>query len=142
VLDLDRALRRQPVCRAVNRRTEGDAVKIEFAQLGERHHLEATRIGQDRVRPVHEFVQAAQPGHPLRAGPQHQVEGIAEHDLAAGLDQRLRRHRLDRPRRADRHEGRCLDRAVRGGDAAAAGETIGLQELEGETHRRNRQQSP
>ena len=119
LLDLDRALGRQPMLRAVDRRAEGDAVGIELAQLAERHHLEAARIGQDRTRPVHEPVQPAQRRHPLGAGPQHQVEGVAQHDLGAGLGDRLRQHRLDGAGGAERHEGRRLDRAVRGRDAAA-----------------------
>ena len=142
LLDLDRALRRQPMLRAVDRRAEGDAVGVELAQFLERHHLEAARIGQDRARPVHELVQPAQRRHALGARPQHQVEGVAEHDLRAGLGDRLRQHRLDRAGGAERHEGRRLDRAVRGGDAAATGGAVAGQKLEGKTHRRNKQQSP
>ena len=46
--------------RAVEMRAEGHAVLVDLAQLGERHHLEAAGIGQDRMRPVHEPVQAAE----------------------------------------------------------------------------------
>jgi hypothetical protein len=115
---------------------------IELAQVLERHHLETARIGQDRPRPIHELVQPAQCRHALGARPQHQMEGVAEHDLRAGLGDRLRQHRLDRARSAERHESRRLDRAVRGRDAAATGGAVAGQKLEGKTHRRNKQQSP
>ena len=57
---------------------------VELAQLGEAHHLEAARVGQDRPLPVHEAVQPAEPRHPLGAGPQHQVVGVAEQHVGAG----------------------------------------------------------
>ena len=45
-------------------------------------HLKAARIGQDRALPAHEAVQAvAMQADDLGTGPQHQVKGIAEHDL-------------------------------------------------------------
>src|SRR6185437_10208444 len=46
MLDLDRALGREAMLAAVDRRAEGDAVGIELAQLPERHHLEAARVGE------------------------------------------------------------------------------------------------
>ena len=52
-------------------------------RAGERHHLEAAGIGEDRMRPVHEVVQAAEPRDALGAGPQHQVIGVAEDDVGA-----------------------------------------------------------
>ena len=42
------------------------------------------RVGQDRAVPAHEAVQAAEPRDALGAGPQHQVIGVAEHDVGAG----------------------------------------------------------
>ena len=128
--------------RAILGRAEGDAVIVELAQLLQRHHLEAARIGQDRARPVHEFVQAAQRRHALGTRTQHEMEGIAEHDLRTGLGDRLREHRLDGAGGADRHEGRRLDRAMGRGDAATACRAVPGQQLEGKAHRRNRQQSP
>jgi hypothetical protein len=61
---------------------------------------------------MHEIVQVAVPADDLGAGPQHQVEGIAENDLRAALDEFLRRHRLDRAVGADRHERRRFDAAA------------------------------
>ena len=42
----------------------------------QRHDLEAAGIGQDRMRPVHEFVQTAERRNALGARAQHQVIGI------------------------------------------------------------------
>ena len=69
--------------RAVDMRAEGDALLVELAQLRQRHDLEAAGIGQDRMRPADELVQAAEPRHALGARPQHQVIGVAEDDVGA-----------------------------------------------------------
>ena len=66
-LDLDRALRRHHVGRAVDMRLEGHAGLVDLPQGCQRHHLEAAGIRQDRIGPVHELVQAAELRHPLRA---------------------------------------------------------------------------
>ena len=75
---------------AVEMRLEGHAVGVELAQLRQRHDLEAAGIRQDRSGPVHEAVQSAEPRDAFRAGPQHQVVGVAEHDAR-------RRWRAPRP---------------------------------------------
>ena len=113
-LHLDRAFGGKQVAAAVDVRLEGDALLVDRAQLGERHHLVAARIGQHRTRPVHEAAQAAEPGDALGAGPEHQVVGVAEHDLGSRGGERLGRHSLHRRRGAHRHEGGRLDRPVRG----------------------------
>ena len=84
-LDLDRALGRELDRRAVEVRAEGHALVLDLAQLRQRHHLEAAGIGEDRPRPVHEPMQAAERRDALGAGPQHQVIGVGEHDVGAGL---------------------------------------------------------
>ena len=101
---------------AVEMRLERDAVRVELTQLRQRHDLEAAGIGQDRTRPVHEAMQPAKRGDAFGAGAQHQVVGVAEHDLGAGRAHRIGGHRLHRAGRADRHEGRRRDVAVRGRD--------------------------
>ena len=111
---------REKCSAAVDMRLEAHALFGDLAQLRQRHHLEAAGIGQDRPLPVHEFVQAAQPRDALRAGPQHQVIGVAENDVGAGLAHGLRQHRLHRRRRADRHEGGRADVAARRCDHAGA----------------------
>ncbi len=89
-LNLDGALGRQFDGRAVEMRAEDDAALLDLAQSGERHDLEAAGIGEDRMRPAHEPVQAAERRDALGAGPQHQVIGVAEQDVGAGRAHRLR----------------------------------------------------
>ena len=81
-------------------------------------HLEAARVGEDRARPAHEAVQPAERRDPLRARAQHQVIGVAEDDPRAQPLELGGRQRLDGGLRADRHEHRRLDHAVRGLRAA------------------------
>ena len=80
--------------RAVEMGAEHHAVLVELAQAGERHHLEAAGVGEDRMRPADESVQAAERRDPLRARPQHQVIGVAEHDVGAGAPSRRASARL------------------------------------------------
>ena len=125
------ALRRQVVALAVEVRVEGDAVLGHLPQVGQRHDLEPAGIGQDRAVPVHEAVQPAELGDPLGAGPQHQVIGVAEHDLGAGGRAPIPAvMRLDRAGGADRHEGRRFHRAVGGGQRAAPGRAVGCMHIE------------
>ena len=131
-LDLDRAFGRELVHGAVEMRAEHHVLLGQLAQARQRHHLEAAGIGEDRARPVHEGVQAAQRGDALGAGAQHQMVGIAEHDLGAGVAHHFRCQPLHRRLRADRHEGRRLHAAVRRDDLAAARGAVGFKEAEGE----------
>jgi hypothetical protein len=116
------------VFRPVDVGAEGDSLLGDFPQLRQGHHLEAAGIGQDRAVPPHEAVQAALFADPFRAGAQHQVIGVAEDDLRAGGGDRIRQHRLHRGGRADRHEGRGLDRAVGGGQASAPRRAVAGQD--------------
>ena len=102
------------------------------AQGRQRPHLKAAAIGQDRQRPVHEGVQAAERGDALGAGPQHQVISIAEHDFGAGRGYGLRQQALHGALRADRHEGRRLHAPMRRDDLAAARGAVGGEQAEGE----------
>ncbi len=114
VLNFGRAFRRQFHTLTVDVTGKGHAFLIQLPQTGQRHDLKAARIGEDRARPVHEFVQAAKRGDPLGARAQHQVIGVAQNDRRAGRFDRCRQHRLDRARGADRHENRRLEGAVGG----------------------------
>ena len=71
------------VHRPVDVAAEGHPLLGELAEVGQAHHLEAARVGQDRPLPVHQAVQPPEPRHPLGPGPQHQVIGIAEQDVGA-----------------------------------------------------------
>ena len=108
----DRELRREPVRRAVEVAAERHAVLVHDPQVAERDDLEPARVGEDRPVPVHERVQAAEPGDALVPGPQVQVVGVGEDDRGAGLADLVGRERLDRRVGADRHELRRLDDAV------------------------------
>jgi len=105
-------------------RLECHAVFVELAQLSQRHHLEAARIGQDRMRPVHHGVQPAQPGHAFGTRPQHEVVGIAQQDIGARRAHLLGIHALDGSGSADRHEGRRANEAARRRDAAGSGSAV------------------
>ena len=106
--------------------------------LGERrkaHHLVAARVSEDRAFPAHEFVQPAQPRHPLRAGAEHEVIGVAEDDVRAGRPHLRRPHRLHCRGSADWHEGRRADHPALHGNLAGAGGAIGGVDGEGKTGR-------
>ncbi len=102
----------------------------DLAQLGQRHHLEAAGVGQHGAAPAGEALQAAKRRDALGARPQHQVIGVAEHDVGAGIAHLAPVHALHGAGCADRHEGRCAHHAVRRGQAAGAGRAVGRQQLE------------
>ena len=68
--------------------------------------------------------------------PQPEMEGVAEHDLRADVDQLIRRHGLDRAISADRHEHRRLDGTVGQVQATAARGAVGGEEVEFHCRRR------
>ncbi len=113
-LDIDGTFRRQQVRAAIEMRAELDAALIYLAAVGEAEYLIAAAVGEDRLVPADELVEAAAARDQLIAGPQHQVIGIAEDDAGADLVKMLSSQRLNGALGADRHERRRLDRAVRG----------------------------
>ncbi len=117
-LHLDGALRRQRHAGAVEMGLEGDAVFVELSQLGQRHDLIAAGIGEDRAVPVHETMQSPELGDALGAGAEHQMIGVGENDVGAGLAHVLGEHGLHRRAGADRHEGRRADGPTRCRDLA------------------------
>ena len=129
-LDLHRAFGRQPLLGAVEVRAEGRAVLVDGAALAQAEDLEAARVGEDRARPGHEAVQAAELAHALGAGAQRQVVGVAEDDARAQPPDVARRQRLHAGLRADRHEDRRLDRPVRGVQHAGARVAVARDDLE------------
>ena len=58
-LDFKRFLRRKKVLGSVKVRAEGDSIVLHFAEIAQAEHLEAARVGKDRVRPGHELMKAA-----------------------------------------------------------------------------------
>ena len=109
LLHADGALRREPVGRAVVGAAEGDAVVVDLRL--EREHLVPAGVGERQARASRRSCPSPpKSGDRLRAWAQHQVVGVAEHDLDAERAVVGRGEVLDRATRADRHEAR---RAIR-----------------------------
>jgi hypothetical protein len=81
-------------------------------------------------------VEPAEVRHRLGAGPQEQVVGVAEDDLGGEPPEVVGREAGHRRARADRHEHRRPDAAVRRDELARAGAGLGISgvDLEGEGH--------
>ena len=135
-LQLDRALGRQLEAQAIDVRAEGHRVFADLAQLRQRHHLEAAGVGQHGPVPAGEGLQAAEGGNAFGARPQHQVIGVAEHDIGAGIAHLAPVQALHGACGADRHEGRRPHHAMRRGQLARARRAVGRDEIEvvGKTH--------
>src|SRR3989338_1105455 len=110
---------------AVDMGSELDPLVGHFSHLGERKDLKAAGVGQDRLVPVDELVQAAGLSYQLMAGTQKEMIGIAEQYLRADLVDIPHRHRLDRPLRADRQKGGSVDDAMRSVELADASFSFG-----------------
>ena len=133
-LDVHHAFRRERVFGAVDVALEGDAFLFDLAPMRQRVHLKAAAIGQDRSLPAIEAVQTAGFLQHLQAGAQVKVIGVAQTNLCLNVvDQLMLMHCLDRGRRTDGHEDRCLNRAVIGLDAPGAGAGLGVGMLERES---------
>ncbi len=117
---------------AVDMGLEGDAAVVDAPQLGQRHDLIAAAVGEDRLVPMHEAVQAAELGDALRAGPEHQMVGIGEQDVGAGSRHVLGEHGLDRGAGADRHEGWRAHDPARRHDGAGPRAAVARLDREGE----------
>ena len=102
--------------------------------VGEAEDLEAAAVGEDRAVPAHERVQPAERRDRFLARPQRQVVRVGQDHLRAGLAQAAGVDALDGALRADRHEGRHFDRAMRRGEACSAAQRAGVvvQKLEAE----------
>ena len=149
MLDADRDLGREPVCRAVEVAPEGDAVLVHLGQPvlagcddvvdrcgvrvhreglletgAEAQHLEAARVGERRARPGHEGAKPAGLGDELVAGLEVQVVRVAENGLGADAAQGVRRDGLDRRAGANRNERGRLDVSVRRAQARRRGRDL------------------
>ncbi len=103
---------------------ERDRLFGDLAQLRQRHHLEAAGVRQHRPVPAGEFLQAAQRCDPLGAGPQHQMIGVAEHDIGAGIAHLAPMQALHCAGGADRHEGRRAGLITEHGIIGASGAAL------------------
>src|SRR5689334_10569244 len=124
-LDVGRALRREQMERPIQMRTELGALLVDLAAFSEAEYLIAAAVGEDRMRPADEPVEAAAPSDQFIARPEVEVIGVAEDDLRAGFFQIALPHRLDASLRADRHEGWRPHRAMRGAEFTEARRTVG-----------------
>ncbi len=106
------------------------ALLRDLAHLRQAPHLKSARIGEDRPAPVHEAMQTLVSLYHFEPRTQEQMKCVAEHDFGANGLQILRRHRLDGPIGADRHECRRLDRAAREVEPAAARGAVLRQQIE------------
>src|SRR5438874_12404189 len=113
-------------------RTELGAFLRDLAPLREAEHLVAAAVGEDRMRPADEAMKAAAARDQLIAGTQIQVIRIAENDLRARFFEVAVAHRLHAPLRADGHERRRLDAAVRRPALAEASGAVGREQREAE----------
>ena len=89
-LNLHRFLRSEKQRRAIQMRSELHAMRFDLADFGEAEDLETTTVGENRMRPVDEFVQPAGGTDDLKSGPDVQMIGIAKDDLCSHLDQLAR----------------------------------------------------
>jgi hypothetical protein len=120
---------------AIEMRPELRAFFADHAPLGEAEHLEAAAVGEHRARPADKPVQAAAARDQVVAGTEKQVVGVAEDDLRAERLEIGVAHRLHRALRADRHERRRLDHAVRRAKLAPAGGAVGVRDGKAERRR-------
>ena len=104
---------------------EGHARLGQLAQFGKAHDLKATTIGQDRLFPVHEFMEPAEAINPLGCRAQHQMICIAQQNIGTRGSDTFRHHRLDGRGSAHRHESRRANIAPRRGYLATAGFAVG-----------------
>ncbi len=90
-------------------------------EFGQRENLKAAAVGQNRMVPVHEAVQAAEMVDHLASGPQIEMIRVAQNNLSPDRFQLLGGHGLDRGLSPHRHEDGRLDVAVAGGQQSRAG---------------------
>ena len=131
-LDLHGLLRPHEDPVAVDMAGEGDALLFDLPQGCQGKHLESAGVRQDGAVPVHELVEASHLPHHLVAGPQMEVIGVGQLDLAAHRFQVQGRHAaLDGRLGAHVHEHRGLHRtAVGAGKLAPPGLPFFFQYLE------------
>ena len=93
----------------------------DLAQIVQAENLKAAGIGQNGTRPGHEPVQSSQLLYLCYPRPQVKVVGVAQQNLDTEFLEDVLRNAFDRGERADGHEHRRLDFAMRSGETATAG---------------------
>ena len=134
-LDRRRELGREARELAVVHGAERDAVVVHTRdRVTQRKDLVATGVGEDRAVPTHERVEAAELADQVLAGSEVQVVRVPEDDRGAERPELVRVHALDRPLRADGHEGRRRHVAVRGAQQPRARGAVGRGDGEAVVH--------
>src|SRR6516225_3776906 len=120
---------------AVQMRPETHAYAGDFPQISQAEDLIAAGVGKDGPAPGHEGVQAAELANQLVAWAQIEVIGVGQDDAGAQLFERFLRQALDRRGRADGHENRGFDCAMRSREEATApASRIALLKSERKSH--------
>ena len=123
-LYVDNAFRRETVRRSIQVRTEHHAVFVDSPQVGEAENLVSAAVGQDRVRPGREPVQAARFLDDAAARAEIQMIGIAKNYVRADLFEFARFYSFDGALCSDRHEyGRGND-AMIGDNISCTGSAV------------------
>ena len=76
--------------------TECHSFFVHLAKFVQAENLEAARVRENRARPRHETMQAAQLAHLLHPRPQIKMVGISQKDLDAQFFQNVLRNAFDR----------------------------------------------
>ena len=103
---------------AVDVRAKDGALLVDRRPVGEAEDLKAAAVGEDRAVPAHDRVQPAEGGDRVRPRAEQQMIRVGEDHLRAGFAQAAGVDALHRGLRADRHERRHVDGAMRRGEAA------------------------
>lgn len=101
----------------------------------QREHLKSTGVGQQVAVPPREATQPTKLGHDIGAGSQHQVIGVAQHELRPQVGELSGGGRPDRAPGAHRHEHRSLEPTLRSGGAPGSGRAVGGCDVELQPHR-------
>ena len=105
---------------------------VVYARSRESCEQLAAMLRREGVRAAHYHagMEAAERLNEVVAGTQEQMIRVAQHDPCAGGHEIVRRERLDRRLRPDRHEHGRVDHTVLGGEATAARGAVGGEKLE------------
>ena len=128
-LYLDRAFGRQLDLCAVDMGAESDGFFTHLAEFGQRHHLKAAGVREHRSVPTCKLLQTSERCDALRPWPQHEMIGVAEHYIGAGVAHFAPMHALHGACGPHRHESRCSHHAMRRRQPAGARSAVGRHKI-------------
>src|SRR5947208_13780632 len=106
-------------------RLKGHAFYRDLAQAAQVENLEPDGIRENRARPVHELVEAAELANGLVPGTQIQVVGVPQDDFGVEIvEQIARQQAFDSSLRANGYEHRGLDVAMAGVQDSCSGSGV------------------